>query len=223
MVGRQFLHTAGSTSTNDHFNGVTFLIATIRSIQLDSATATSSQSFEGSNHSKKPMASDDLTTKLTLPNGKSYDQPIGLFINNKFERPVSNTAKIEVFDPSNNHVITSVLAADEKDIDKAVEAARAAFEGPWSELSATARGDQLLKLASLINRDRELLAAIDAWDNGKTYEVALTVDLDEAYNVFKYYAGFADKIFGRTIETDPAKFAYVLQEPLGVCGQIIPW
>ena len=169
------------------------------------------------------MSSDDSTAKLTLPNGKSYEQPLGLFINNEFQSPVSNKEKIEVFDPSNNKVITSVQAADGKDVDKAVAAARAAFEGPWSELSATARGDLIRKLSDLIYRDRELLAAIDAWDNGKTYEVALTVDMDEAHNVFKYYAGFADKIFGKTIETDPAKFAYVLHEPLGVCGQIIPW
>lgn len=169
------------------------------------------------------MSSDDLTTELTLPNGKSYEQPLGLFINNEFQKPVSNKETIEVFNPSNDKVITSVHAADEKDIDNAVAAARAAFEGPWSELSATARGDHLRRLSDLIFRDRELLAAIDAWDNGKTYEVALTVDLDESYNVFKYYAGFADKIYGKTIETDPTKFAYVRQEPLGVCGQIIPW
>jgi aldehyde dehydrogenase (NAD+) len=55
------------------------------------------------------------------------------------------------------------------------------------------------------------------------YSAALTGDLDESYNVFRYYAGAADKIMGRTIETTPAKLAYVLQEPLGVCGQIIPW
>ena len=57
----------------------------------------------------------------------------------------------------------------------------------------------------------------------KTFASAMAVDIDEAYNVFRYYAGTADKISGSTIETSPAKFAYVLQEPLGVCGQIIPW
>lgn len=56
----------------------------------------------------------------------------------------------------------------------------------------------------------------------KTYISALTADLDESYNVFRYYAGAADKISGSTIETSPVKFAYVLQEPLGVCGQITP-
>lgn len=55
------------------------------------------------------------------------------------------------------------------------------------------------------------------------YGDALAVDIDESYNVFRYYAGWADKIFGRTIETSPDKLAYTLQEPLGVCAQIIPW
>lgn len=62
-----------------------------------------------------------------------------------------------------------------------------------------------------------------SFDNGKPYTVALGEDLGESIGVFRYYAGTADKISGRTIETSPAKLAYVLQEPLGVCGQIIPW
>ncbi len=57
----------------------------------------------------------------------------------------------------------------------------------------------------------------------ETYQDALTIDIDEVYTVFKYYGGFADKIYGHTIETDPKKMAFTLREPLGVCGQIIPW
>jgi aldehyde dehydrogenase (NAD(P)+) len=109
------------------------------------------------------------------------------------------------------------------DVDEAVEAAHKAFQGPWSEFTPAQRGDVLLKLASLIDRDRKLIAAIDAYDCGKPYSVALEADLDESYNVFKYYAGWADKIYGDTIDTSPTKLAYTLQEPLGVCGQIIPW
>ena len=85
------------------------------------------------------------------------------------------------------------------------------------------RAKYVFKLAELIDRDRELLAAIDAHDSGKPYSVALEADLDESYNVFQYYAGWSDKIYGKTIETSAAKLAYTLQEPLGVCGQIIPW
>ena len=110
-----------------------------------------------------------------------------------------------------------------EDVNTAVTAARKAFEDPaWSEIAAADRGAFLYKLAELIDRDRELLASIDSIDNGKTYASAMAVDLDESYNVFRYYAGAADKISGTTIETSPAKLDYVLQEPLGVRGQIIP-
>ena len=80
-------------------------------------------------------------------------------------------------------------------------------------------GAFLYKLAELIDRDCELLAGIDSFDNGKTYASAMAVDFGESYNVFRYYAGATDKISGTTIETSPAKLAYVLQEPLGVCGR----
>lgn len=113
--------------------------------------------------------------------------------------------------------------ASPADVDKAVAAARTAFEGSWSDLAAVQRGQFLFKIAELIHRDRELLAAIDTLDNGKPYSAALGEDLEESYQVFKYYGGAADKIGGDTIETSPAKLAYVLREPLGVCGQITPW
>lgn len=166
--------------------------------------------------------SSSLSTSITLPNGKSYDQPLGLFINNEFVAS-SSGAEIDVIDPNTGNSIVKVQAASESDVDKAVAAARAAFEGDWRTVAAAERGKLLHKIADLIDRDRELLAAIDAFDNGKPYGDALGVDLEESYNVFRYYAGWADKIFGRTIETSPEKLAYTLQEPLGVCAQIIPW
>lgn len=83
-------------------------------------------------------------------------------------------------------------------------AARKAFNGPWSDLTPVERGDYLYKLATLIDRDRALIAAIDAFDCGKPFPVALEADLDESYNVFKYYAGWADKIDGKTIDTSAA-------------------
>lgn len=119
--------------------------------------------------------------------------------------------------------IITLQGASEADIDKAVAAARRAFEGEWSELEAKDRGALIYKLAELIERDRKLLASIDSFDNGKSFSDAYGLDLLESYNVFRYYAGTADKIMGKTIETSPKKLAYVLQEPLGVCGQIIPW
>lgn len=161
------------------------------------------------------------TTNITLPNGVQYEQPVGLFINNSFQQASGD--KFDVVDPSTGHQILNVTGASADDVNTAVEAARKAFEGPWSEFTPSERGDFLIKLASLIDRDRKLIAAIDAYDSGKPYSVALEADLDESYNVFKYYAGWADKIYGETIDTSPAKLAYTVQEPLGVCGQIIPW
>ncbi|KAH6970843.1 aldehyde dehydrogenase domain-containing protein [Ilyonectria sp. MPI-CAGE-AT-0026] len=159
--------------------------------------------------------------EISLPNGLKYSQPTGLFIDNEFVPAAGE--KFVVINPATNEEVITLLGASEKDVDKAVAAARRAFEGEWSELAAVDRGAFLYKLSELIDRDRKLLASIDAFDNGKTYTDALEGDLDESYNVFRYYAGAADKITGRTIETSPAKLAYVLQEPLGVCGQIIPW
>ncbi|KAJ3464535.1 hypothetical protein MRS44_009321 [Fusarium solani] len=160
------------------------------------------------------------TVEISLPNGLKYKQPTGLFIDNKFVDATGDD--FTVHNPATDEKIITIKGASEKDVDKAVDAARRAFEGEWSELAAVDRGAFLYKIAELIDRDRKLLASIDAFDNGKTYTAALEGDLDESYNVFRYYAGAADKITGRTIETSPAKLAYVLQEPLGVCGQIIP-
>ncbi|KAJ4221628.1 hypothetical protein NW759_006874 [Fusarium solani] len=161
------------------------------------------------------------TVEISLPNELKYKQPTGLFIDNKFVDATGDD--FTVHNPATDEKIITIKGASEKDVDKAVDAARRAFEGEWSELAAVDRGAFLYKIAELIDRDRKLLASIDAFDNGKTYTAALEGDLDESYNVFRYYAGAADKITGRTIETSPAKLAYVLQEPLGVCGQIIPW
>jgi aldehyde dehydrogenase (NAD+) len=81
----------------------------------------------------------------------------------------------------------------------------------------------MFKFAELIEKHKEVLATLETWDNGKPYSVALNEDLGEVVNVIRYYAGYADKIHGQTISTTPQKFAYTLRQPIGVCGQIIPW
>ncbi|CAI6096484.1 unnamed protein product [Clonostachys chloroleuca] len=161
------------------------------------------------------------SVEILLPNGLRYNQPTGLFIDNQYI-PGSGD-DFTVLNPSLDEPIITLQGASEQDVNTAVKAARRAFEGTWSGFPALERGNLLLKLSELIHRDRELLASIDALDNGKPYSVALDVDINASCNVFKYYAGAADKICGQTIETTPVKLAYVLQEPMGVCGQIIPW
>lgn len=81
----------------------------------------------------------------------------------------------------------------------------------------------MAKLADLIEQNREIFAAIDAWDNGKPYHVALDEDLTEAITTIRYYSGWADKAFGQTVSTTHEKFAYTIRQPVGVVGQIIPW
>jgi aldehyde dehydrogenase (NAD+) len=81
----------------------------------------------------------------------------------------------------------------------------------------------MFKFADLIEKHREVLATLETWDNGKPYSVALNEDLGEVVSVIRYYGGYADKIHGQTISTTSQKFAYTLRQPIGVCGQIIPW
>lgn len=119
--------------------------------------------------------------------------------------------------------IASVYAASTADIDAAVAAARKAFKDPsWRDIDPSVRGDLMVALGDKVNQNRELLATIETWDNGKTYASALE-DVDEVGRVLKYYGGYADKIHGQVIDTGPLKHAYTVREPVGVCGQIIPW
>lgn len=121
-------------------------------------------------------------------------------------------------------MIASVQAATEQDVDSAVKAARKAFKDPsWSELTPTDRGNLMLKLSQLIDDNTETLATIESWNNGKPYSVSLTEDVPATAAVIKFYAGYADKINGSVLATGPAKFAYTIREPIGVCGQIIPY
>lgn len=170
---------------------------------------------------KRMSSSLPLSVKITFPNGKSYDQPTGLFINNEFVYPKQKKT-FSVLSPSTEEEITHVYEALEEDIDDAVEAATAAFATSWSTGDPTVRAKVLLKLADLVEENAETLACIEALDNGKSLmcsrgDVALTA----AY--FRSCAGWTDKITGTVIETGSSHFNYVRREPIGVCGQIIPW
>ncbi|KAL8917951.1 MAG: hypothetical protein Q9172_005620 [Xanthocarpia lactea] len=167
------------------------------------------------------MSSEGLSIELTAPNGHKYTQPTGLFINNEFVKSKSGD-KITTINPSDESEIASVYAAGAEDVDIAVAAARKAFK-TWRDVVPTERGGLMLKLADLVDQHRQTLATIETWDNGKPYTVSSTEDLPEVSSCLRYYAGYADKIHGTVIDTGPAKLAYTLREPLGVCGQIIPW
>src|SRR5256714_6679719 len=127
--------------------------------------------------------------------------------------------------PATGDVITQVAEADAPDVDKAVSAARAAFDnGPWrNKRSASQRGNLLYKLADLIEKHADELAELESLDNGKPYHVARAVDLPLTIACYRYYAGWADKTQGKTIPVSGPYFTYTRHEPVGVVGQIIPW
>lgn len=130
----------------------------------------------------------------------------------------------DAFGIRNETEIVSVYAASAEDVDRAVKAARNALNTPaWGELPGTDRAKLMHCLAQLVDEHKETLATIETWDNGKPYAVALNEDLVEVAETLRYYAGYADKLFGQVIETTPDKFAYTVREPVGVCAQIIPW
>ncbi|PHH88860.1 hypothetical protein CDD83_6960 [Cordyceps sp. RAO-2017] len=162
-----------------------------------------------------------LTVDLTTPVTGSYKQPIGLFINNEWVEGVDKK-KFEVINPATEEVITSVCEATEKDVDIAVAAARKAFDTTWTKVTTQRRGQMILKLADLIEKNAELLAAVESLDNGKSITMARG-DVGAVAGTMRYYGGWADKIYGKTIDIAPDTFNYTRREPLGVCGQIIPW
>ncbi|KAJ6157186.1 Aldehyde dehydrogenase [Penicillium chrysogenum] len=143
------------------------------------------------------------------------------FINNEFVKGVEGKT-FETINPTTEKSITAVHEATEKDVDVAVKAARAAFEGDWHNVTPSDRGRLLMKLADLMERDMETLAAIEALDNGKTVAMA-KIDVAGAAGSLRYYGGWADKIHGQTIDTNTETLSYTRHEAIGVCGQIIPW
>ena len=149
------------------------------------------------------------------------DQP--LFIGGKWQDSVAGKTFATV-NPASGDTICQVAEGDKADIDLAVKAARKAFEdGPWSRTNASDRGRLLHKLADLIEKNQDELAALEALDNGKPLRDARLADLPLTIKCYRYYAGWADKIHGKTIPVDGNYFCYTRHEPIGVVGQIIPW
>lgn len=146
-----------------------------------------------------------------------------LLINNR-EVPSESGKTFATFNPANGEEIAQVAEADSADVDKAVRAARNAFErGPWPKASASERGRLLYRLADLIEANGEELAYLETLDNGMPLTVAHAIALPLTLGAFRYYAGWSDKNHGRTIPISGDYFCYTRHEPIGVCGQITPW
>ncbi|XP_033129943.1 aldehyde dehydrogenase family 2 member B4, mitochondrial isoform X2 [Brassica rapa] len=130
----------------------------------------------------------------------------------------------QTLDPRTGEVIADVAEGDAEDIDRAVKAARKAFDkGPWPRMTAYERSRIMLRFADLVEKHSEELAALETWDNGKTYQQAKTAEIPMLARLFRYYAGWADKIHGLTVPADGNYHVQTLHEPIGVAGQIIPW
>jgi betaine-aldehyde dehydrogenase len=129
----------------------------------------------------------------------------------------------ETPNPATGATLAEVAEGDKADVDKAVVAARRALEGKWSRMSARDRGRLLYKLAQLIESKSNELAALETADNGKPIKESTYIDLPGVAENFEYFAGWATKIEGETIPVPGNMFNYTLREPVGVCGQIIPW
>src|SRR5437870_7492278 len=134
--------------------------------------------------------------------------------------------KFDTINPATGEVLTQVVEASPEAVDRAVSAARKAFEdrsGPWRKMSASQRGGLIWRLADLVVRHIDELAELESLDNGKPIFESLYVDMPMVIDVLRYYAGLATKIHGETVNTFESAFTYTLREPVGVVGLIIPW
>jgi aldehyde dehydrogenase (NAD+) len=138
-----------------------------------------------------------------------------------------NTSKtFDTVNPATGEVLTQISEASATDVDRAVQAARRAFDergGPWRKLSASERGRLIWRLADLIEKNIDELAELETLDNGKPIFESRYVDMPMVVDVLRYYAGWATKIHGETVNTFETAFTYTLREPVGVVGLIIPW
>lgn len=144
-----------------------------------------------------------------------------LFINNEFVNSASGKTFPSI-NPTTEQKICDVQEGDKADVDKAVAAARAAQKG-WAAMGPTARGKLINKLADLIDRDLVYIASLESHDNGKPYTNCIAMDIPASSNNLRFFAGWGDKLTGRTIAADGPLHVYTRREPLGVCGLILPW
>jgi phenylacetaldehyde dehydrogenase len=150
-----------------------------------------------------------------------------MLINGQWQNAKSGKT-FQVLDPATAMHLATVAEGDAADVDAAVRAARAALDGPWSRMSASARGRIIHKIGDLIYTHLEELALLESLDNGKPASVARAADVPLSADMFHYMAGWTTKIEGKTIPISnlaaPGEYlSYTRPEPIGVVAQIIPW
>lgn len=144
-----------------------------------------------------------------------------LFIGGERVAPVDGES-VETIDPSTGRPWATVAFGGARDIDAAVAAARAALSGPWSRLSSFERAAAIRRFATIYDSHAPRLAELESRDNGRPIRET-GPDIRNHWQWYNYYAGFADKIDGRSIPTDPGMFVYTQRVPVGVVGAIVPW
>jgi phenylacetaldehyde dehydrogenase len=152
-------------------------------------------------------------------------RPKRMFIDGRWVTAIEG-GEIDVIDPATGVVFDSVPAGTAADVDLAVAAARRAFdEGPWPRMTPAQRGKLIWRLGDLVEQHADQIAEIESLDNGKPVTDARAGDVAFSYELLRYMAGWSTKITGQTIplSSDQPFHAYTLREPVGVCGQIVPW
>jgi acyl-CoA reductase-like NAD-dependent aldehyde dehydrogenase len=171
------------------------------------------------------MSATALPDQLSEAARSFASQPKQLLIGGE-KVDAADGATFETLDPATGNVITTVAQAGPADVDRAVAAARAAFaEGSdWRSMTPGDRGRAMIRLATLVEEHADELAELESLDNGKPLKFARYVDVASTLSHLHYYAGWCTKIEGGTLPVSiPNMFAYTRREPVGVCGQIIPW
>ncbi|KAL0962637.1 hypothetical protein UPYG_G00343120 [Umbra pygmaea] len=160
-------------------------------------------------------------------NNMTVKMPWQCFINGRFE-DAENGKTTDTVNPADGSVICKVAYSSVGDVDRAVAAAKEAFEvGPWGRMNPRDRGSLLYKLADLMEEHQEELATIESIDSGAVYTLALKTHVGMSIQTFRYFAGWCDKIHGKTIPINQARpnrnLTFTRKEPLGVCAIVIPW
>jgi acyl-CoA reductase-like NAD-dependent aldehyde dehydrogenase len=171
------------------------------------------------------MATIALDPRLDKKTSDFIAQSHRMYVDGKFVNAASGKT-LPVYNPATGEVMAHVPEAESEDVDRAVRAARRAFdEGPWSKMSASQRGLLIHKLGDLLEQHLEEFAEIESMDNGKPLAVARAADVPLAVDLFRYMSGWSTKIMGHTFPISfPGEYlTYTLREPIGVVGQIIPW
>ncbi|XP_034536462.1 aldehyde dehydrogenase family 1 member A3 [Notolabrus celidotus] len=172
------------------------------------------------------------TTENGVADDMPFPQPVKvqdirhtkIFIDNEWHTS-SRGKTFPTFNPATGVKICDVEEADKEDVDQAVKAAKLAGKrgSPWRRMDASSRGRLLHKLADLMERDRLLLATLESLDTGKPFLQSFFIDLDGSIKTLRYYAGWTDKIHGKSLPVDDTFVCLTKHEPVGVCGAIIPW